>query len=379
MLVLGAGRVGSAIARDLAADPAFSVTAADCSETALAALAAQGVATAVADFKVREPLATLMSGHELVVGAVPGSMGFETLRRVIEAGRDVVDISFFSEDPFELNDLARERGVRAVVDGGLAPGLSNLILGHHEARLDGTDSFVCLVGGLPADRAGVWEYKAPFSPADVLQEYTRPVRLRRCQQEFLLPALDEVERVEVPGVGTLEAFLTDGLRTLLRTSNTPTLVEKTLRYPGHAEKVKLLRESGFLSTTRVDFNGASVRPIDLSVRLLSQVWRFAEREDDLTVMRVEVVGRENGERVRHVYELLDHCDSATRTSSMARTTGYTCTSLVRWLAAGGWTRAGVAAPELLARGGDCLDFVVARLAERGVALSHRVEPAGAAA
>ena len=81
--------------------------------------------------------------HDLVVGAVPGFMGFATLKAVLEADKDVVDISFFDEDPFLLDDLARERGRIAIVDCGVAPGCSNLVLGRMAAELDRVDSFVC--------------------------------------------------------------------------------------------------------------------------------------------------------------------------------------------------------------------------------------------
>jgi saccharopine dehydrogenase-like NADP-dependent oxidoreductase len=373
ILVLGAGRVGSAIARDLARERGLQVAAADRAEEALAPLAADGLEVRRLDLASDGEVAALLPGVDLVVGAVPGALGFQVLRTVIDTGRDAVDTSFFPEDAFELDELARARGVRAVVDAGVAPGLGNLILGHLEAELSSTESFHCSVGGLPAVRSGLWEYKAPFSPADVIEEYVRPVRLRLGGQGMVLGALDQLERIHVAGVGELESFLTDGLRTLLRTSSTPTLVERTLRYPGHVDKVRVLRDSGFFGEAPLAVGEQMVRPVDLSVRLLSDVWRFGPGEEDLTVMRVEVVGREDGERVRHVYDLLDRYDAATATSSMARTTGYTCTALVRWLATDRWRRVGIAPPELLAAERGCLDFVLAHLADRGVRLAHHVE------
>ena len=288
---------------------------------------------------------------------------------MIEAGRDVVDISFFPEDAFELDEMARARDVRAVVDAGVAPGLSNMILGYLEGAMEETESFSCVVGGLPVRRDPPWEYRALFSPRDVIEEYVRPARLRRSGQDLVLPALDELEGVEIEGVGVLEAFLTDGLRTLLRTVDTPTLVEKTLRYPGHAAKVKSLRDSGFFRTTPLEVNGQVVRPLDLSAKLLEDVWCMQDGEADLTVMRVDVLGREGDERVRQCYELLDRYDPESGVSSMARTTGYTCTALVRWLLKGGWDRPGIIPPEVLARDPACFPFVRARLAERGVAAS----------
>ena len=101
----------------------------------------------------------------------------------------MVDISFFPEDAFGLDRLAREAGVCCLVDCGIAPGLSNLILGRMEEHLDETTSFHCLVGGLPVERTWPWEYKAPFSPGDVIEEYVRPARLRRDGVEITLPVI----------------------------------------------------------------------------------------------------------------------------------------------------------------------------------------------
>jgi saccharopine dehydrogenase-like NADP-dependent oxidoreductase len=376
VLVLGAGRVGSAVARDLARDPSFTVAAADLCDRALAKLAADGIATHLVDLTDPDALHALVRGFDLVVGAVPGPIGFGVLRQLLESGRDVVDISFFPEDPFTLDELARSRGVRAVVDAGVAPGLSNLVLGYLDAVMEGaSESFSCQVGGLPVRRDSAWEYRALFSPTDVIAEYVRPARLRRGGQDLILPALDEVETVHVGGVGPLEAFLTDGLRTLLRSLDTPSMVEKTLRYPGHAAKARALRDSGFFGTTPVILNGVSVRPLDLTSRLLEEAWKLRDGEADLTLMRMEVVGLEGGERVRHVIELVDRYDRASGVSSMARTTGYTCTAIVRWLARGGWQRSGILPPELLGRDPACFDFVVACLEERGIHLQRSREPA----
>jgi saccharopine dehydrogenase-like NADP-dependent oxidoreductase len=349
------------------------VTATDRSDQALEQLQSQGIATHRLDSTDEAALQQIVREHDVVVTAVPGALGYETLRRVIDAGKDVVDISFFPEDALQLDALARERGVRAIVDAGVAPGLSNLILGYLNAELDETESFACMVGGLPIHRQPPWEYKAPFSPADVVEEYIRPVHLRRNGEHIQRAALDELELVELPGVGTLEAFLTDGLRTLLHTTNTPTLVEKTLRYPGYVAKIKMLKDSGFFDAEPIQLNGVAVRPLDLTTKLLDRVWFLGEGEEELTVMRVEIVGRAQGRRVRHVFDLLDRYDVATRTSSMARTTGYTCTAMVRWLAGGSWTRPGIAPPEVVGADKGCFEFVRAHLEERGVQLTHAVE------
>lgn len=372
--VLGAGRVGRAIARDLARDEEFQVTVMDRDPEALGALqGTPGLATFQVDLSDLDAVRKAMKDHEMGVGAVPGSMGYRTLQAILEAGRPAVDIAFFPEDPFLLDGLAKAQGLVAVVDAGIAPGCSNLILGRMEEELDSTSRFECLVGGLPVVRHWPFQYKAPFSPADVLEEYTRPARLRRNGKTVTLPALTEVEAVDFDEVGALEAFNTDGLRTLLRTCETPDMVEKTLRYPGHAEWMRGLRKAGFFDKTPMDIGGANVSPLDVTARLLERDWTFREGEEDLTVMRVRVDGVVGGKKVRHTFFLLDRSDPGTGTSSMARTTGYTCTAMVRLVARKLYTEPGITPPELVGRDAAAFDFVMKELEARGVTFRRHVE------
>ncbi len=373
IVVLGGGRVGGAIVRDLASVEDFSVVVADVDPVALSQLEAAGADGIPIDLSSGSAVDEVVSDADLVVGAVPGFMGYRTVERVLEAGKPVVDISFFEEDAFGLDQEAREAGVPCLVDCGVAPGLSNMILGNLEESLDETHSFHCLVGGLPVERTWPWNYKAPFSPGDVIQEYVRPARLRRNGADITLPALSEVELVDFPGLGTLEAFNTDGLRSLLQTSKTPTMVEKTMRYPGHAERMRMLRDAGFFSNREIQAESGAVRPRDVTEALLFDQWRFEEGEPDLTVMRITVEGVKDGSRVRHVYTLLDYYDPDTETSSMARTTGYTCTAMVNLVARGTWSEPGVAPPEVVGRDGPCFDSVVSHLEDRGVHIFHRTE------
>jgi lysine 6-dehydrogenase len=367
IVILGGGRVGGAMARDLAGEPRFEVTVVDASAEALRRLEGWGLKTERADLADPAAVGRAVRDHDLVVGAVPGFLGFATLKAVLEADKDIVDISFFDEDPFLLDELARERGRIAIVDCGVAPGCSNLVLGRVAAELDRVDSFVCFVGGLPAERTWPFEFKAVFSPIDVLEEYTRPARFKRHGQMVTLPALTEVEPVDFPGVGTLEAFNTDGLRTLLRTMDVPSMVEKTMRYPGHADKMRMLRETGFFGTEPLELGGARVRPLDLTARLLFSSWQLGADEEDFTAMRIVVEGEKEGRRLRRAWDLLDRYDRATGTTSMARTTGYTCTAAVRLVAAGLYDRKGISPPEFVGRDAAAYEFMMRELAARGVA------------
>lgn len=370
VLLLGAGRVGSAIARDLAGE--FELTVLDASTDALARLGRPpGLRAVHGSVSAAHTLAPLLERAELVVNAVPGPLGFETLRQALEAGRDVVDIAFFEQDAFALDALARERGRTAIVDCGVAPGCSNLLLGRHTRAMESVERFWCAVGGLPVVRTWPFEYQAPFSPIDVIAEYTRPARFRRGGRDITLPALSEIELIDLPGVGTLEAFNTDGLRSLLHTMPVPDMVEKTMRYPGHAERMRMLRETGFFGESSVRVDSLEVRPIDVTAKLLFAAWRYEEGEADLTVMRVIVEGTEQGQRVRHTWDLLDHYDAASGTSSMARTTGYTCTAAVRLVASGRYREPGITPPEQL--DDDATAFIFEDLARHGVVFRQATE------
>jgi lysine 6-dehydrogenase len=367
VIVLGAGRVGEAIARDLAANGQFDLKVADVSQTALDRLAAvDGLTTERADLAAPGEIKRVVGGYDLAVGAVPGPMGFATLGRIIEAGVSVVDISFFEEEPWPLNKLAMDRGVTAVMDCGVAPGSSSLIFGRAEASWERVDAFRCYVGGLPVARHWPYEYKAVFSPIDVIAEYTRPARLVKGGKVITKPALTEIEHLDFDEVGTLEAFNTDGLRTLLKTSKVPEMTEKTLRYPGHAERMKMLADIGYFSEKPIEVGGAMVRPIDIAEKLLIPAWRLGEGEMDLTVLRAEVEGVLRGRQVRRRYDMLDRYDREARITSMARTTGYTCTAMVNVIAKGLYSEPGLSPPELVGRDEACYDFIFDYLAARGV-------------
>lgn len=375
--VLGAGLVGGAIVRYLVKETEFTVTVADLDQEALDRLESEGGIRAVrADLREKGAVGPVVSGSGMVICAVPGFMGFETVRQVIEAGKNVVDISFFNEDPFLLDDAAKTKGVSVVVDCGVAPGLCNILAGHVDAMLDRTERYVCYVGGLPVVRRWPYEYRAVFSPADVLEEYTRPCQLREYGKDVVLPALSDVELVDFPELGTLEAFNTDGLRSLKRTMDIPFMKEKTLRYPGHANLMRVFRESGFFNPVPVELDGQKVSPLALTSKLLFDQWKSAPGEEDVTVMKVVIEGEKSGERVRYTYDLLDRYDCRTRTTSMARTTGYTCAIVAGEMANGLFTKKGVCPPEWIGRMTSCYEVLMAGYDRQGIRLKETVVSAG---
>ncbi|MFN5135218.1 MAG: saccharopine dehydrogenase family protein [Chitinophagaceae bacterium] len=364
--VLGAGMVGRAIALDLA--PHFDVTSFDIHDAHLQLLQQKNAAvkTVKTDLQKHSTYESLLNPFDLVVCAVPGFMGFATLRQVILCGKNVVDISFFPEDAHHLNHLAIENNVTAIVDCGVAPGMSNLILGRYNEEMQ-VNTFEAYVGGLPKVRTKPFEYKAPFSPVDVIQEYIRPARLKENGNIIIKPALSDCEHLQFDEVGTLEAFNTDGLRSLLFSfPNIPDMKEKTMRYPGHAELITQLKEAGFFNEEPVHFHGQEISPLHFSSHLLVKQWKLGETEKELTVMRVIVEGHIGKDVHRVEYNLFDEYDEATQTSSMARTTGYTCTAAVHLLHNNMFTQKGVFPPEFIGKEKASFDFVMQHLKERGV-------------
>ncbi len=364
IVILGAGMVGRAISIDLAKK--HNVVSTDICEESLKKLEKiENIETIKSDLSSKENIKVLIKDADLVVSAVPGFMGFETLKTIIESGKDVVDIAFFPEDALPLDELAKENNVTAIMDCGVAPGMSNVILGYHNTKMK-VEDFEFYVGGLPQIRTLPFQYKAPFSPIDVIEEYTRPARFVENGKTVIKPALSDTEFIEFEDVGTLEAFNTDGLRSLIETMDIPNMKEKTLRYPGYIDQIKLLRDYGFFQTEEVEIEGKKIRPIDLTSKLLISKWRLEDDEPELTVMKIIVCGIEDNKRVKYIYDLFDKFDTITQTSSMARTTGYSCTSAVELVLNGDFADKGLFPPEFLGTKNDCLKKMLAYQQDRNI-------------
>ncbi len=364
IVVLGAGMVGRAIALDM--KKRCNVTVVDFNQGNLNKLEQDSQLITIEQNLTEKPmLDRIISGADLVISAVPGSIGFETLRRIIENGKNVVDIAFFPEDAFELNEKASKNNVTAVVDCGVAPGMSNLLLGYHNQKMQ-VDRFICLVGGLPVERRWPYEYKAPFSPADVIEEYIRPARFVEHGKIVVKEALSDPELVDFKQIGTLEAFNTDGLRSLIKTINAPNMIEKTLRYPGHIEKIRVLKESGFFSSDAIIVDGAQVIPLNISSQLLFKQWKLGDTEEEFTVMRITIVGKENDNQKTYIYDMLDYFDPVTKISSMARTTGYTCTAVANLVLDGNFHRKGICPPEYIGENPENVKYIFDYLKNRNI-------------
>jgi saccharopine dehydrogenase-like NADP-dependent oxidoreductase len=212
-----------------------------------------------------------------------------------------------------------------------------------------------------------------FSPIDVIEEYIRPARYVQNSAVIVKEALSDPELIHFDGVGTLESWNSDGLRSLINTMpDIPNMIEKTLRYPGCIEYLRVLRESGFFSYEEIEVKGTKIRPIDLTAKLLFPKWKLKPGEEEFTVMRIIISGEEAGKEKRYQYNLLDRTDRKTNTLSMARTTGYTCTAAVNLVLDGKFSRKGICPPEFLGEDEANYKSIVEYLKQRGVIYEVKV-------
>lgn len=374
IIVLGSGLIGRPMAIDLSKEKLFNVTIADLNQKNLDKIPKQlPIKKIQKDLSDPQILKSLISKNDIVLNALPSFIGFKTLKEIIKAKKNAVDITFASEDPFELDKLAKQNNVTAIVDCGVAPGMSNLLAGYVNSLLDFTETILIYVGGLPVIREYPFEYKAGFSPIDVIEEYTRPARFVENGKLVVRPALSDPELIDFDEVGTLEAFNSDGLRTLAKTLTAPNMKEKTLRYPRHIDKIKVLRESGFFNQREIDIKGMKIKPIDFTSKILFPLWELKDGDEDFTVMRIIIEGIKNKKKVRYSYNLLDRHDKKNNIHSMARTTGYTATSVVRLLSKGLFYRKGICPPEYIGENSQCVNFVIKELKNRGVIYQESIE------
>jgi lysine 6-dehydrogenase len=342
LLVLGGGAQGRVIGVDLArALPAAAVTVADVKRPELGAL--PNLTWVEADLSSVTTAARLMAGHDLVVGALPARFGYGAMQAAIEAKRNLVDVSFCAENPLALDSAARAAGIAILPDCGLAPGLSHLAVGR--AAAEGTpDEVMIYVGGVAQDRAKPYGYVITWSLEDLEQEYLRPARVVEGGRPVTVPVFSGLERVTVEGAGELEAFYSDGLRTLIDTlPGVPTMGEKTLRWPGHVAAVKPLVETGgFIAEFRARCTNAEPR--------------------DLVAMLVRV--RRGGREQRMT--LVDRYDAATRMTAMARTTALTTSAVAQLAASGGVVTHGVLPLERVGPDAKAYAFITGCLARHGI-------------
>jgi len=374
-LIVGIGNIGSVAAEDLARSVSDCEVVVSDKEEARARsisrkIGMKNVSWSALDATNRRELVKTFGEFDLAMGFLPGELGYGLLEACIAAGKPLVDASYMPENPLTLNDKAARAGVTIVPDCGLAPGISNVLIGNSAGKLDMVETVQIMVGGLPEEPVPPLGYVITWSAEGLIDEYTRKVVMVKEGKVVEVEALSGLEEVNFQGVGRLEAFYTDGLRTLLHTvRNAKEMCEKTLRYPGHAEKIGMLRDLGFFERDRVHVNGVGVSPRALTVQLLTRKLCKAEIRD-IVALRVEVSGVKRGKRIRHVYHMLDCYDRERGITAMARTTAYPASIIAQFLLKEAMREKGVVPPEKIGADEVLFRRFLNELKKRGVAISE---------
>lgn len=365
---IGAGLVGSIIADDMSRF--FDVTLADLSQSALLAATVGNpeIKTAICSCIDEAALSEIIKDADIVTAGVPGKFGKKMMETVIRSGKNMSDISFMPEDFEELDGLAKEYGVTVVPDMGVAPGMSNFLVGRGAALLDEVENAVIYVGGIPHKPVPPFNYQITWSAADVIEEYTRPARYVRDYKPTVCEAMGKLYEKEFPKAGSLETFITDGLRSLVKNIKAKNMEERTMRWPGHVAQMRLLSEMGLFDEGKRLLGGVEVVPRDIACDLLFPMWKMEpEKGDrDLTIMQVEVSGYKGRDFVTYTWDLWDIFDEKTWRNSMGRCTGFTCSIIAQAIVKGLIKEKGVIAPEKLAASNELYDFVMAEQRSRGI-------------
>ncbi len=364
VLVLGGGMVGAGIAYALKNEN--EVTIADYSSDTLQRLKKNlGVNTIKVD-AYRDALAPVMKDFDVISGALPGRLGMKVIREACKAGVNLVDNSFMEEDFYKLEREALDAGITVVPDAGVAPGLSNAIVGRIAAVHGSLESVDIKVGGLPERNIPPIGYKVVFSPMDTLDEFTRKVEIVKDGELIKTEPGDGLEYFFVNGLGSLEAFYTNGLRSLLRNVKAKNMVEKTVRYRGHLEKMKFLKELGLLDEEKIELNGNPVVPKELLASLFLKNLSFPDVKDVL-YMEIRVVPAKGKDEI--LFTIFDKEDTKTGYTAMTRTTGFTNAAFTRLLVKGMIKQKGIIPPEIVAQDANSFTEIIGFLERMGIVIS----------
>jgi len=373
VLVLGCGKMGSAIAMDMAqSDEVSDVVLGDYNQKKTEQLATKLHSEKVSGQRVnvtdRQATKEMMKNFDIAISALPYQISVQASKAAIEAGVHLVDLSL-EEQHWELHTPAKKAGVTLVPDCGVAPGLANILAGYGVSLMDEAEEIHIVCGGIPQNPALPLGYRIVFSTQGLVDMYCEKSRIVKNGKMVEVDTLSGLEKVEFPKVGELEVFYTDGLSTLLHTmkGKVRNMDEKTARWPGHAEKIEAFRDTGFFNTEPIEVDGVKIAPRKVAISILDKALRL-DGEEDVTVLRVDVKGKKDGNNVEHAFVMVDFFDKQRKVTSMARTTGYTAAVVGRMIARGDIQERGVVPPEI-ALAGKFKRFA-SELAERGIRIQE---------
>ncbi len=379
ILVMGSGLMGPAAAYNAMLDEAVArVTVCDLSDEALAACrarlqgrqGAERVAYRRLDLQDRAASIAVMRDHDAGVAALPRAASLTALPLALEAGMPYMDLTRVPDEAIAGWKATYAGSEGFVIPGcGLEPGLTEIMARHLAEQLDRTEELHILCGGIPAIPAPPLGYKIVFGGRRL------PLRASTARavvdgRLVEIPRYSDPEPVVFEGVGKCEAWHEGFMPWLLDLDvfgNLRSGTQKTVRWPGYAEKATVLRELGLLSEEPVDVDGVGVIPKHVVDAVLYASVKMSPEDRDITAYRVTVIGEKDGRPATRTAEMIDRYDEATGFTSMARTTAFTAAIAARMTARGDLSHPGgpFATPEQIICG-DRFHMMMEELGRMGI-------------
>ncbi|MBM3264051.1 MAG: hypothetical protein FJY97_11585 [candidate division Zixibacteria bacterium] len=379
ILVLGSGLMGPAAVFNAMSDPDVAkVTVCDVDEDRLSACrtrvdglpGAQKIHTRALDLREREAAVALMREHHAGVAALPRTASLLAIPTALEAAMPLVDLTRIPDE--ELVVLKKSHPVsegQIVLGCGLEPGLTEIFARHLAEQLDRTDELHIQCGGIPTLPAPPLGYKIVFGGARLPFRASDAYIVENGQLR-MVPRYSGVELTTFPGVGQCEAWHEGFMPWLLELDalkDLKTGTQKTVRWPGYAAKVTVLKDLGLLGEQPIEVDGVRVIPKHVIDAVLYPHVKMTLSDRDITTFRVTVIGEKNGRFTRLKAEMVDHFDERLGFTSMARTTAFTAAIVARMIGRGELPRSGTpfVTPEQIVTGSR-LDTLVRELDAVGV-------------
>ncbi len=353
VLILGAGRQGNIIAESLYKS-GYIIEVWDINKKSLEKLPS-GIKKRKRDFRKFKDNFPLFN---LMIDALPAFLGMEAMQLSIEKKISVISISFTEENPLMLNKKAKKNGVLVIPDAGLAPGLGSLLSGFGYSILNGADTLIIKVGGIPLHPIPPFNYEITWSPEDLIDEYTRVARIKRNSKIVKVPALSDTKTESIGEYKNLESFLTDGLRTILYTLPIKNMEERTIRYQGHSNLINTLKKLGLFENTPVLIDKkCKIKPRKFTAKILSHLKSTSR---DLVIFEIIV---KNGKK-KLKFSLIEK--GKKDKTAMSRTTGYPAVAASSMFLDGLIEERGVVPLEVLGKNQDFTYEFLKRLKALGI-------------
>ncbi len=341
-LVLGAGKLGRAVIFDLCKFcPEAQIILVDSSRNRLNAMVQEfpdgRISVIKADLTDLDELSYLLSGADVVISCIANRYNYSLAKASIESGASFCDVGS-NEDvvrkQFLLHELAVEKGLVVIPSCGMAPGLVTIMAAKIAEGLDSISELKLRAGGLPLEPRPPFNYAQSLPVEEMIHEYAEDATIIRDGKLIRITSLTEAEEIEFQApFGKLEAFHTSGGISTLPESlgaKAKNIDFKTLRYPGHCEKMKLLKELGLMESTPLESLHSAIAPRTLLTQLLDQ--RFPKDEPDVVLIRVDVAGTKDGVAQKRRIEAIDYMDEENNLSAVIRTTAFPVSIVAQMIA-----------------------------------------------